>query len=119
MKNILRKLIKESIAEMFEENKKPSIFQSTIYRLPSNKELEEVNDYKLNSDDVLSGFRYTIVGRGIMDDKNKQMIIQSIKMLSDLYPENNEYKKAIEAAKQIQPKFRSVSPTGIEPVSKI
>lgn len=105
MKSILRKLIKESIDKMFEEKKKPSIFQSTIYRLPSNKELEEINDSELNSDEILNGFKYTIVGRGMMSDKNKQMIIKSIKMLLDLYPENESYKKALESAEQIQPRF--------------
>jgi hypothetical protein len=41
----------------------------------------------------------------MMSDKNKQMIVKSIKMLLHLYPENEGYKKALESAEQIQPRF--------------
>lgn len=78
---------------------KPSIFNHTIYRLPTDAELEEVNSFNLNAKDIENGFGYTIIGRGMPSTENKQMIIDSIQMLIDKYPTNEEYKKALEIAK--------------------
>ena len=80
---------------------RPSIFMRTIYRLPNNIELAEVNDFNMKAEQVLNGFWYTIVGRGILDSENKQMIVNSIQKLRELYPENEEYKTALEKAKNI------------------
>ena len=80
---------------------RPSIFMRTIYRLPNNIELAEVNDFNMKAEQVLNGFWCTIVGRGILDSENKQMIVNSIQKLRELYPENEEYKTALEKAKNI------------------
>lgn len=119
MKDKIRKIIKESINIMFESSepeddksiwdkhgdKLPSIFQRTIYRLPTPDELKEVDSFNLDSKDVLDGFLYTIVGRGMMDGKNKGLIIKSIEMLLNLYPENEQYKVAFDDAKKIEVRF--------------
>jgi hypothetical protein len=74
---------------------KPTIFNKTIYRLPTIEELIEVNEFNLSSDEILSGFKYTIIGRGIKDIENKKLIIESIKLLCNLFPNNENYKKAL------------------------
>jgi hypothetical protein len=71
-----------------------------IYRLPTKSEIEEVNSYNLTSDKIISGFGYTIIGRGIRSMENKKMIYDSIKMLVDMYPDNTEYNKALNKIKQ-------------------
>lgn len=114
MKNLIREIIKESVEKFFENksiwdkhgNNLPKVFKSTIYRLPSREELKEVDSFNLSSNDILSGFKYTIVGRGMMDDKNRNMIINSIKMLCELNPNNKEYKKALSDAMQIKSRFQ-------------
>ena len=80
---------------------KPKIFQYTIYRLPTDEELKEVNSCNLTADEVLAGFQYTIIGRGINSQENLIMITNSINQLCELYPENNEYKKALEKSKNL------------------
>ncbi len=88
-----------------EATEKPSIFEETIYRLPNIEELNEVNDFNLTSEELINGLSYTIVGRGIMDSVKKDRIIESISKLIELYPENQNYKLALENAKKIKTKF--------------
>jgi hypothetical protein len=76
-------------------NNSPEIFNKTIYRLPTKEELIDVNNHHLNADEIIKGFTYTIVGKGIKSNENKQLIIKSIKMLSELFPNNQEYRKAL------------------------
>lgn len=90
---------------MNELTEKPTIFEKTIYRLPTIKELEEINDFQLSSNEILEGLKYTIVGRGIMSNKSKTQIIESISKLLEIDPKNNEYKIALNNAKNIKPKF--------------
>jgi hypothetical protein len=117
MKNTVRKIIRESVSKMF-ENKNiwdrhgdnlPSIFKGTIYRLPTKKELEEVNNFNLNADEISQGFNYTIVGRGMFSDKNKEMIVNSIKALCDLYPNNKEYKEALKKEESRTPRLHALN----------
>ena len=77
---------------------KPSIFQRTIYRLPTQDELKEFENFNLTGAEVFAGFGYTIIGRGIQSFENKKMIIDSIKSLCEMYPENKEYKAALTQA---------------------
>lgn len=86
--------------EKYYMDNKPSIFTYTIYRLPTDAELEEINDYDLSADDIVNGFSYTIIGRGIISTKNKQMIIKSIEMLCEKYPDNAIYLEALNKAKE-------------------
>jgi hypothetical protein len=93
--------VKTSLNEGLGSNK-PIIFSRTIYRIPTKEELEDVNSYNLNSEEILNGFRYTLVGRGILDNKIKQQIIESIEMLIKLFPDNIEYENALEEAKELK-----------------
>lgn len=79
---------------------KPEIFSHTIYRLPTENELKEFENYDLSSEDIINGFKYTIIGRGIASNKNKQMIIDSIEMLCDKYPNNENYTEALRKIKK-------------------
>lgn len=88
-----------------ESTEKPSIFEETIYRLPNIEELNEVNDFDLTSEELIRGLSYTIVGRGIMDSVKKDRIIESISKLIELYPNNQNYKLALENARGIKTKF--------------
>ncbi len=87
--------------ENYYMDKKPSIFNHTIYRLPTDAELEEINNYDLSADEIFNGFGYTIIGRGITSTDNKQKIIKSIEMLCEKYPENLEYLSALNLAKEM------------------
>ena len=89
---------------------KPKIFTYTIYRLPTNEELKEVNLCNLTANEVLEGFQYTIIGRGINSQKNLSMIVVAIKSLCKLFPNNNEYTKAFANAKELKPKGFFVTP---------
>lgn len=95
----------EFLNESLEYKQKPKIFSSTYYRLPNKDELIDINKYNLSSTEILKGFIYTIVGRGIMSKQNKENIIKSIKMLCDMYPHNEEYKKALVDAQNIKSKW--------------
>ena len=83
----------------------PSIFEETIYRLPTTEELNEVNNFNLTSEQIIQGLSYTIVGRGIMDSVKKDRIIESISKLIELYLNNQNYKLALENAREIKTKF--------------
>ena len=73
----------------------PSIFKQTIYRLPTADELKEVDERNMSADDIVQGFSYTIIGRGVNSPKNKAMIRESIAMLSEKFPDNIEYQQAL------------------------
>ena len=78
-------------ASSWPDKEKPSIFKKTIYRLPTKDELEEVHSFQLTPEELNQGFGYTIVGRGMLFDKQKEMIIESLQMLLDMYPENENF----------------------------
>ena len=87
-----------SIWEKYGENL-PTIFKKTIYKLPTQAQLEEFEAFQLESEDIVNGFGYTIIGRGMKSEANSRMIISSISMLCDKYPDNKEYKIALNQAK--------------------
>jgi hypothetical protein len=92
-------------ADTNEINTKPEIFSHTIYRLPTIDELNELNFHNLSSNEIYNGFCYTIIGKGILSNDNKQMIIDSIKMLCNLFPDNTNYKEALLKAENIKGKY--------------
>jgi len=79
---------------------KPKIFTYTAYKLPSKEDLIDIDNCNLPAEEIISGFGYTIVGRGMLGDEQKKDIIKSIQMLVDMFPTNKEYKKALETVKQ-------------------
>jgi len=84
----------------------PFIFNSTLYRIPTNEELNEFEKYPdLSSKQVLDEFYYIIVGKGMLDSKNKKMIIECVQKLIDLYPEDNRYKGSLRLAMELTPRF--------------
>ena len=86
---------KKSIWDKYDKNI-PSIFRQTIYRLPTAEELKEFDSYKeLTADDIVQGFSYTIIGRGVNSPKNEAMIRESIAMLAETFPDNTVYKQAL------------------------
>lgn len=74
--------------------KLPKIFTYTKYALPSDEDLQDIHRHNLTVEQIINGFGYTIIGRGIKNDENKKMIYDSIKMLYDKYP-NDVYKEAL------------------------
>lgn len=80
---------------------KPKIFQQTIYRMPTTDELIELNTHinNLTPQDIYNGFGYTMIGRGIKNDKNKKQIVDSIKELIKMFPDENKYKEALKLEK--------------------
>lgn len=81
---------------------KPSIFTRTTYRIPTRSELFEINSAHLSANEILEGLKYTIIGRGILGQKQKDMIIESISMLCTIFPFNREYQTALKNAKEIR-----------------
>jgi len=77
---------------------KPSIFQNTTYRLPSKGDLIDIDSSNLTAEEIFKGFFYTIVGRGILRDPEKKMIIRAIQMLCELFPNNTTYRDALKLA---------------------
>lgn len=81
--------LEESIKQL------PDMFSSTYYRLPTQEDLENINKFDLSVEDIINGFSYTIIGRGMNNESNKEKIKQSLTMLSEKYPKNQKYKKAV------------------------
>lgn len=95
----------EFLNESLASKELPSIFMRTIYRMPLDEELVEVHSFDLNSEQILAGFSYTIIGRGIKDSQNIKMIVDSINKLCEMYPDNHNYISALEEARKIKPRF--------------
>jgi len=93
---------KDQEKRAFIKSPKPTIFEKTIYRLPTKEELIEVDSRNLSADEILDGFMYTIVGRGIMRREEKNTIIEAIQTLSNMFPDNTKYKEALSKAKDIE-----------------
>jgi len=88
------------------DNSKPSIFQYTIYRLPTNDEIVEFKQYPdLSPNDIVNGLYYTMVGRGILSERIKGNIIKAIEMLIEKYPEDIKYSDALTIVNNLKPKF--------------
>lgn len=87
------------------ELNKPNIFRQTIYRIPNEEELRDVNKYNLTAEQIVKGFGYTLIGRGVASNENKNQILESIKLLCKLFPENHEYKEALTKASDIKVRF--------------
>ena len=95
-----KKSVSSNLSQFHKEaKKKPSIFTHTIYRLPTKDELIEVDSYNLSPDEIVNGFFYTIVGRGILRRDNKNMIIESIKALYKMFP--GKYEETLNKAKNL------------------
>lgn len=91
----------KSYDEFINESNLPDIFKRTIYRLPTTEEIAEVHSHNLKAEQLVNGFGYTIIGRGMKSKENGQMIVNSIDLLCKQYPDNKEYKKALEQATQM------------------
>lgn len=79
----------------------PSIFTRTYYALPTSEQVEEFEQFPhLTAEEIVQGFGYTIVGRGVNSPENSRKIVESIRMLVDRYPEQEAYKDALELAKK-------------------
>lgn len=93
-------LIREST--IWERHKElPTIFKSTYYDVPTTEQVEEFQRFPhLTPEDIIQGFGYTIVGRGVNSPENDRKIIESIKKLVDRYPDNESYQVALVKAKE-------------------
>lgn len=86
---------------------KPKIFTYTAYRLPNAEDIKEINSINLSAKEILDGFSYTLIGRGILSNDTKNKIIEAINMLIESNTSNEEYKKALEMAKSMKGRFVS------------
>lgn len=87
-------------------NNKPKIFRISKYDYPSKMDLIEINACKLNADEILDGFSYTIIGKGINDSGKIKKIQKSIKMLADSYPEKEVYKEAYRKSLELKSRWK-------------
>lgn len=72
----------------------PSIFTHTIYRMPTDEELEEFGKFELDADEIIKGFTYTMIGRGRKNPTNRKLISDSIKRLIQMFPHVEDFKEA-------------------------
>jgi len=88
-----------------------NVFSSTLYRIPTDEELKKFDKFPdMTAQQVLREFQYTIVGKGIMSEKNRDLIIKSIQRLIELFPDYETYKGALQLAYQLAPrKFANTS----------
>ena len=80
---------------------KQKYFSQTYYRLPNDEEIQEIINSNLSINDLLNSLKYTIVGRGIMSSKNKDMIIKAINMILEVEPNNQNFIFALKKAQKI------------------
>lgn len=83
----------------------PSFFKKTQYRLPSKEELIEIDSCNLSVPDLRQGFGYAIIGRGMLGQGQKDMLIKSSEILCDMFPDNETYKSLLEHEKKLAPNF--------------
>jgi hypothetical protein len=100
LKEIEKIYISESVEENMEDVKLPKIFTYTKYDLPSVEDLKEIDECHLNTEQIINGFGYTIIGRGIKTLEKERKIYDSVKMLSEYFPENMEYIKVLNTVKE-------------------
>jgi hypothetical protein len=84
---------------------KPKIFTYTAYRLPNSEDIKEINNSKLSAKEIFDGLSYTLIGRGILSNETKHKIVEAINMLIESNPNNDEYKKALDMAKNMTGRF--------------
>jgi len=85
----------------------PFIFKYTLYRIPTNEEMKAFEKYpELTPKQILNEFGYIQIGKGILSDKIKNKIVESIQKLCDLYPEDSRYKESLKLANELIPRFR-------------
>ena len=85
----------------------PKVFSHTLYKVPTIDELMPFESHpEYTAEDIMDEIWYTIVGRGIMNDKNKQMIIDTIKRLISAFPGDDRYAEALILANEIKPRFK-------------
>jgi hypothetical protein len=78
----------------------PFIFNGTLYRIPTNKELQEFERYPdLTPQQVLDEFKYICIGKGILNLEIKNQICDCIQKLIGLYPDDLRYKESFLLAK--------------------
>jgi len=86
-----------------------NVFTSTIYRLPTDEELKKFDKFPdMTAQEILGEFQYTIVGKGIMSEKNQNLIIKSIQRLIELFPDYETYKGALQLADKLGSRFTTV-----------
>ena len=83
------------------ETQQPQLFSHTIYRVPTDGELMELGKFNLSGYDVLNGIKYIIIGRGVKDSTNSRMILDTMKRITELFPDNESYKVAYDHAKTL------------------
>ena len=103
-------------SEPIEDNQyKPDFFSETWYRDPTDEQLKDINTYNFPAEKIINGFSYSLVGRGMMHSNIKDQIVKGITRLCNMYPKNNEYKKALKDAqglKLFNPSITAVDPEG-------
>ena len=99
-------MIKKFSEYSINESINDKVFNHTLYRIPTDEELEGFENHpEYTAEDVLNEFRYIIVGRGILDGKNKNMIIECVSKLIQKYPNDERYKETLKLAKELKSRF--------------
>jgi hypothetical protein len=94
-----RQPVASSKKETIDEDKnwhKPEFFSRTFYSEPTDEQLKDINLSGLSTKDIINGFGYSIIGRGVFGKEPKDTIIKSIERLCNMYPDNEYYKKVLE-----------------------
>lgn len=92
----------QNINENSQSNLIPLIFTHTIYRMPTDDELLELDQYNLTAEEIINGLKYTIIGKGIASVANVKMIIDATSALHKMFPDNGEYEKAFSMSNKLR-----------------
>lgn len=87
------------------------VFTHTIYRVPTNEELSQFAKHpEMTANDILSELKYTIIGKGISNEKTKIQIQEAAQKLVDLFPGDEKYLEVKKLADAIQQRFKFIDP---------
>ena len=94
----------KTFKEFIVESRTPNFFSRTHYRLPDEDDLIDIDRCHPTPKQIVDGFSYTIIGKGMRSAENRIMIIQSLEMLYSMFPKA-EYARAIELYKESHARY--------------
>ncbi len=82
------------------------VFTSTLYRVPTEQELMRFDEHKdMSAKDIFNEICYTLVGRGILDEKVLSEIKETTNKLSSLFPDDKKYQDVVKLSNELKPRF--------------
>jgi hypothetical protein len=93
----------------------PGFLTQTLYRELTDEEIKDLKNYSISGHDLTNALQYVIVGKGILDDNNKKLILKTYKKIVHTYPDNGTFSAGYEHAKS---KFGNKPPINIDKLKR-